>query len=196
MGSAERKKQILRSAIRVFALHSYGGATTKMISQEADVAEALIYRYFKNKRALFTEAVEHSSRRLVVEIRKLLGKNSDDPGAALGAILGYYLDLLERHQDFAKMIFWVSAELDASDVRKVYLPFQEEALALFINAIVDWQERGLLRADVPPRAAAWMVLGTYQVLALMKHSGKLDEVDAEAVVALMKPYLSGLTVEL
>ena len=190
MASKERRKQILRSAIRVFAEHSYRGATTKMISQEANVAEALIYRHFKSKRFLFTEAVEHSCRRLVVEIERILEMHPDDPAAALGAVLEYYHELLERHQDFAKMIFWVSAELDSDDVREVYLPFQEQALELFMTAISGWQQQGLLREDVPPRAAAWMILGSYQVLALMKHSGKLEEVNAKAAVALMKPYLA------
>ena len=192
LGSKERRKQILRSAIRVFAQRSYYGATTKMISKEAGVAEALIYRYFKSKRKLFTEAVEHTSRRLVDEIARLIEDNQQDPDRALKALLGYYLDLLSRHQDFAKMIFWVSAELDDPEVREVYLPYQEEALAILTSAIEGWQLNNKLRPDVQPRAAAWMVLGLYQVLALMKHSGKLEEVDADAVVAIMKPYLTPL----
>ncbi|MEO1268906.1 MAG: helix-turn-helix domain-containing protein, partial [Myxococcota bacterium] len=152
LSSDERRRQILRCAIRVFARRSYYGATTRMISEEAGVAEALIYRYFDSKRALFTAAVEHTSRRLVDEIARVVQAHASEPHRALDALLRYYLELLRRHEDFAKMIFWVSAELDDPEVGQVYLPYQEQALTLLTEAIERWQAAGMIRGGIQPRA--------------------------------------------
>lgn len=190
LSSHERRKQILRCAIRVFARRSYYGATTKTISEEAGVAEALIYRYFGNKRALFTAAVDHTGGRLIESIAAIVDAHGEDPAKTLSALLHYYLEILRRHQDFAKMIFWVSAELDDPEVASVYLPHQERALGLLQGTIESWQEAGRIRPGVSPRSAAWMILGSYQLLALMKHSGHLDEVNVRAVLDLAAPFLN------
>ena len=109
----------------------------------------------------------------------------DDPVAALEATLTFYRDVLARHGDMAKMVFMVSAELDDPGVREVYLPFQDAALRLIGERISDWQQRGLVRKTLPVRAAAWLIMGTYQVVTLMKltgHEGELDDVSPAAII--------------
>lgn len=188
LSSSERRKQILGCSIRVFARHSYHGATTRMISEEAGIAEALIYRYFGSKRKLFSAAVDHTGGRLVAGLSEILTTNRDDPVAALAALVQFYVNLLERHEELAKMIFLVSAELDDPEVREVYLPYQEEALGLLKTTIARWQDAGFVRKDVAPRAAAWVLLGSYQLLALMKHSGRLEELNLEVALDLVRPF--------
>jgi len=190
----ERRKQILKNAIHVFAQRSYHGATTKMISAEAEVAEALIFRYFGSKRNLFCEAVAQSGKRMVDGLERILEENEDNPGGALEGLLIYYIQLLRRHADLAKMIFLVSAELDAPEVREAYLPHQDRALLLLTRAVASWQRSGRVRGDISPRAAAWLIFGCFQVLALMKHSGKLDEVDVAVAISFVKPYVEGIGV--
>jgi AcrR family transcriptional regulator len=188
LSSVERRKQILGCAIRVFARHSFHGATTRMISEEAGIAEALIYRYFGSKRKLFSAAVDHTGGRLVQGLVTILDENPDEPLAALAGLVRFYVDLLERHEELAKMIFLVSAELDDPEVREVYLPYQEQALGLLEGAIARWQDVGFVRKDIAPRAGAWVLLGSYQLLALMKHSGRLDELNLEVALALVRPF--------
>jgi AcrR family transcriptional regulator len=185
----ERKKQILKCATRVFAKKGYHGATTKAISEEAGIAEALIYRYFGSKKGLFTEAVERTGERLVAGLESAFSENPSSPAVALQRTYEFYLRLLEKQKDLAKMIFLVSAELDDPVIRDVYLPHQERALRVIGEAIKGWQKRGLVRSAVPPRAAAWFFLGGYQVLALMKHSGRIEELDPRSVWELIRPFL-------
>ncbi len=186
----QRRKQILKCAIRVFAKKGYHGATTKKISEEAGVAEALIYRYFGSKQGLFTDAVQRTSERLVGGLEAALGAFPNDPGRALKRVYEFYLKLLVKQRDFAKMIFLVSAELDDPEIREIYLPHQERALKVISKAIIGWQEQGILRSNLPPRAAAWLLLGGFQVLALMKNSGRIDELDAGAALELARPFLA------
>lgn len=187
----ERKKQILRSAIRVFSQSTYHGATTKSISEEAGVTEALIYRYFGSKRALFTEAVHHTSSRLVRGLEEILDEHRDDPLEAITQCFQYYAHLLEKHQDFAKMIFLVLSELDQDDIREAYLPYQERALKRIAGAIEHWKQTGFVAEGIDTKTAAWLYFGTYLILALVKHSSGELPVDPSYAIELARPYLSG-----
>ena len=51
----ERRKQILRSAVRVFARSNYRAAKVADIAAEAGVSEALLYKFFDSKQAIFLE---------------------------------------------------------------------------------------------------------------------------------------------
>jgi AcrR family transcriptional regulator len=182
----ERRKQILAASIGVFARLGYHGATTRAIAREAGVAEALLYRYFTNKQALFREAVELTSSRLVHGLREVLARHPDSPIEAFGELLEFCRHVLLRSESLAKMIFIVSAELDDPQVRDTYLPWQREALLAIETAIADWQQRGLMATGFPPRATAWLVFGSFQALALMKHSGSLRDVDAGEAIDLIR----------
>lgn len=183
----ERKKQILQCAIRVFAHRGYHGATTKRISEEAGVAEALLYRYFGSKRGLFTEAMQRTGNHLVQGLEQAFGDDADVV-TSLQRIYKFYRHVLLTHDDLAKMIFLVAAELDDPEVREVYLPHQESALRIISKAVHRWQTTGALKKDIPARAVAWLFLSGYQVLALMKHSGRLEEFEPRIAFELIKPF--------
>lgn len=182
----ERRKQILRAAIRVFARNGFAGATTREIAEEADVAEALLYRYFNGKKSLFVEAMRLTAQRLLEEMERVSREFEDQPTDALMQLLLFYRNAVEKHEDFAKMVFVISAELDDDEIREVYMPFQERTLDLLETTIRQWQKRGLVKDSVPPRAAAWVVVGCFHTIALMKHTGKLEELHLKPALQLVR----------
>jgi AcrR family transcriptional regulator len=193
--AAQRKKQILKSAIRVFASSTYHGATTKSISEEAGVTEALIYRYFGSKRQLFTEAIEHTAGRLTEGLESILEEGKDHPVSAITGCANYYVQILETNRELAKMIFLVLAELDEEDVRKAYLPYQERALRAMRRSIRSWQQEGIVRAEVDPAATAWLFFGTYMILALVKQTRGAVGLDLTYAVGLIQPFLTDVGLE-
>ena len=50
---SERRTQIVAAARRVFSRNGYDGAKTLQIAREANVSEALVYRHFPSKLALY-----------------------------------------------------------------------------------------------------------------------------------------------
>ena len=186
--AAERKKQILNSAIKVFSASTYHGATTKSISEEAGVTEALIYRYFGSKRQLFIDAIEHTSSHLVEGLEQTLEAHRDEPMEAITQCFEYYVHLLEKNEELAKMIFLVLSELDQDDIRQAYLPYQQRALKAIASAIDDWKKKGFARPDVDTKTAAWLYFGSYLVLALVQHSSGTVPMDPTYAVELAKAY--------
>lgn len=53
MPGTERRTQIVAAARRVFSQQGYDGAKTLQIAREANVSEALVYRHFPSKLALY-----------------------------------------------------------------------------------------------------------------------------------------------
>jgi AcrR family transcriptional regulator len=55
--SVEVRSRILSAAVELFAEHGYRGTTTREITHRAEVAEAVIFRIYPTKQALFDAAV-------------------------------------------------------------------------------------------------------------------------------------------
>jgi TetR/AcrR family transcriptional regulator len=58
MEAGQRKSQLLTVATRLFASRGFDGVTTKRIAAAAGVAEALIFRHFESKEALYRAVIE------------------------------------------------------------------------------------------------------------------------------------------
>ena len=58
MDAAERKRAIVEIAMPLFARKGFAGTTTKEIAEIAEVSEALLYRHFPTKAALYEEILE------------------------------------------------------------------------------------------------------------------------------------------
>src|SRR5215468_10892331 len=53
-----RRQDILTAAERLFSQKGFNGTTTKELAAKAGVHEAILFRYFKNKRELYRATVE------------------------------------------------------------------------------------------------------------------------------------------
>ena len=53
MKGDERREQILATAVNLFSRNGFRGTTTKEIAQAAGVSEAMVFRHFANKEALY-----------------------------------------------------------------------------------------------------------------------------------------------
>jgi AcrR family transcriptional regulator len=84
MAGEERRLQILRTAMRVFAQRGFRGTTTKEIAQAAGVSEAMVFRHFATKEELYSAILDH----------KACYENVMDPFHVVG-------DILEQRDDRA-----------------------------------------------------------------------------------------------
>lgn len=188
MPASERKKQILISSIPVFAAHTYHGATTKVLAEAAGVTEALIYRYFGSKRALFLETIDHTSARIVRGLERTIDEHDGDPQGTVVACFEFYVGMLKENDHFARMFFLVLSELDQEDIREAYLPHQRRALGLFTRTLEEWQKIGFFPREMSVESAAWLFFGSYLVLALVQHSRDTFDVDVDKALEMARPF--------
>ena len=58
MKGDERREQILATAVNLFSRNGFRGTTTKEIAQAAGVSEAMVFRHFANKEALYSAILD------------------------------------------------------------------------------------------------------------------------------------------
>jgi AcrR family transcriptional regulator len=58
MSAGGRREQILKGAMRIFAQKGFRGTTTREIAQRLGISEALMFRYFPSKEALYRAIIQ------------------------------------------------------------------------------------------------------------------------------------------
>ena len=61
MAGGERRRQILRLAVRLFSQRGFRGTTTKEIALAAGVSEAMVFRHFATKEELYSAILDHKA---------------------------------------------------------------------------------------------------------------------------------------
>ncbi len=169
----ERRALILKAATRLFADRHYRSTTLGQIAAEAGVSEALICKHFTTKKQLFLATIEATGRYLTDGLEALTQPTDKAPLEMLREAFLFYFDYLNQDQGIARMIFQVSSELDDKEVRQALTRILRRASSIIRRALELGQDRGIVRTDIDLDAVTWLIVGCYQVLALMK------EVDGE-----------------
>jgi AcrR family transcriptional regulator len=90
----ERRTQLLRLGIQLFATRAYDEISIDDIAEEAGISKGLLYHYFQSKREFYVEAIRASSQHLLqlTEPDPLL-----PPSARLRAAIDAHLDYIQGH---------------------------------------------------------------------------------------------------
>ena len=77
----DRRHDILAAAMELFAKKGFRGTTTRDLATQADVNEAIIFRYFNNKDELYRAILEHKAgenrNAHLEELERTAGSNDD-----------------------------------------------------------------------------------------------------------------------
>lgn len=134
MTAGGRREQILRGSMKLFAAKGFRGTTTREIAQQLGISEALMFKYFPSKKALYRaiirkrtdgseemffpkEAIQSKDDRQVFRsiASYLISKNTDDP--TFMRLLQY--SALEGHE--LSKIFFESHSMEKTKLLSKYI---------------------------------------------------------------------------
>lgn len=168
---ADRYLKIQEAAERIFARKGYHETSVADIAREANVGEATVYNYFKNKEELLVSIpVERTKEAANLLARDLQG--IDNALERVRKIVWFFFDYWESHPDFSAIIqlMWrVNKKyfhLDPDDLR-------HQLMGHIAQAIEQGQREGSIDPKLSTRLCRDLILGIMEGMLtrwLLKHS--------------------------
>jgi TetR/AcrR family transcriptional regulator len=156
---AERKRQLLAHAKRLFVTRGYQATTTKEIAAAAGVTEPVLYRHFRTKKALFLEVLEEI-RAATLQRWHTQTAGLTDPLAKLHATVDLYLgSTRERAVEF-RIMHRALVETDDEEVVALLRAFYLDSESFLAGIIAEGQQSGVFRRSLDARVGAWELIRT------------------------------------
>jgi TetR/AcrR family fatty acid metabolism transcriptional regulator len=158
--AADKRRQILDAAVRVFARQGFHACRVSDIADEAGVAYGLVYHYFSSKDEILDTVFLERWNVLLHVIAEVDAR--DEPARdKLRAIASFIVDSYRHDPDVMKVIV-VEVTRAANSFGRTHLGKIREAYALIAEIVAKAQERGELRTDVTPDFAALAFYGAIE----------------------------------
>ena len=192
----DRRRQLLEAALNLFAVKGFEGTTTKEIAAAAGVTEAIIFRHFPTKQALYDAVLgyHHESGEMDAMLLRLtsLMQANDDIGL-FRALIDKMIQSYRRDSRMARTLLFAALEghkTGLANHRERSLPVFE----LFCQYIERRQREGALRRDVPPASIIGVLVGSAAHYGMMTEffGFTVDASDDEVAGAMLNIILRGV----
>lgn len=160
MAGDERRSQILRVAVGLFAHEGFRGTTTKEIAQAAGVSEAMVFRHFANKEELYTAILDHKAcsgdavdlELMVADAVKCRDDQAVFEGLAFGA-----LDHHERDPEFQRLL--LHAALEGHELAQMFFEKFVRRVYEFLGGYIRERQREGAMIEIDPAIAVRAFIG-------------------------------------
>lgn len=157
----ERRREIVRVAVKLFSQRGFRGTTTKEIAHAAGVSEAIIFRHFATKEELYCAILDHVSCEGGIE----------DPSEVVGEAIrrkddravfeGLALHALEHHEDdkeFHRLLLY--AALEGHELAQMFWERTVKEFYEFLSAYIEERQRDGAMIEIEPRVIVRTFIGT------------------------------------
>ena len=155
----------LANALReLLSDREFDAITTSEIARTAGVNEALIYRYFGDKRGLLHQILSEFLDDYISGIEKELGgiEGSLD---RLRRLIWYHLHMFESHRVFAKLFLMEVRSFPGYFGGHCYAQVKRYS-SILLGILEEGMARGEIRSDLPVRSLRQIVIGAIEHLCL------------------------------
>jgi TetR/AcrR family transcriptional regulator len=192
--AAERKPQILRSAIRAMARSNYRTTSIAEIAAEAGITEPAVYRYFPTKKALFIAILEDVGSRVLILWETIIDQSPDPVSAMRNIAVDYYDRAMTRRGDL-KVLFQALAEVDDEDIRTALHAQFDSYVKLLKRLLEECMEAKMIQSNINAEAAAWSWLSVGFTLNLVSLLGFDEEVNKNCLMQIQRLFLASLAAD-
>jgi len=166
--ASDRRRQLLEIALDFFSRKGFEGTTTKEIASAAGVTEAIIFRHFPNKQALYTAVLDY--RHESAEMQEWLAKSKEcmdrkDDVGLFRAIASTIIESYSRDARCQRVLFFAALEGNEAGLahhRQLAIPVYE----LLCQYIARRQGEGAMR-DYDPGVILAAIAGMATHYAMM-----------------------------
>lgn len=151
------KRDILKAAMKIFALHGLSGARIDEIAAETKTSKRMIYYYFGDKERLYAQTLEMAYA-TVRDGEKKLDLAGLPPSEALAKLVGFTFDHHRKHPDFIRMVMIENIHhADYLVKSNIIRDLNSGAIESLTEIIKRGEETGEFRAGLDPVSLHWQI---------------------------------------
>jgi AcrR family transcriptional regulator len=138
-----RRREILETATRQFALHGYADTDVQWVADELNVGKGTIYRYFPSKEELFLAAVDQGMFRL----KAAIDLATEPATSAIERVeLGVraYLGYFDQHPEVIELVIQERSNF-RDRARPTYFVYRDANIGPWMELFASMMDEGLIR---------------------------------------------------
>jgi TetR/AcrR family fatty acid metabolism transcriptional regulator len=172
---ADRRRQILEAAVKVFARNGFHAARVGDIAEEAGVAYGLVYHYFKSKEELLETIFRDTWTQMLARINEV--QEAGVPAAeAVRQVTALLLRTWRRDPDLVRVLV---REVTRSPHVQQEVEEITQAMAALEGIIRRGQESGEFRSELDPLLGAVVFYGALDEILTGWVLGQLPDKDED-----------------
>ncbi len=187
----ERKKLILKCAVKVFAQSNYRSAKMADIAAAAGVSEAMVYKYFPSKKVVFLMILQHMSERIITFWKEEVEKDCDAVSTLKNMGVSYY-QRMRKHPDELKVQFQAISEIADEDIANQLRQDHMRYIGFIENMMKKGIQEGSIKKKMDTRISAFIYNGAGIAINMMNLLALDLEFLDENVDQLLTQYLNSV----
>jgi AcrR family transcriptional regulator len=190
----QRRDQIVREAMALFARHGFAGTTTQEIARRAEISEALLFRIFRDKKSLYSAIIDQKIAETEADLFPRQAALEERDEEVFGTIATVLMRAMERDPSFVRLLLY--SGLEQHQLAEMFYEARIAKLYSFLDRYIRKRIRRNafrpVRADLIARAFVGMV-SNYMLNREILRCGKSSEASGRvAVDAFVDLTLRGL----
>ena len=161
--AADKRRQILDAAIRVFATRGFHACRVSDVADEAGVAYGLVYHYFQSKEEILNTLFSERWQIMLDAIAEIDKQEEIPARDKLYLVASFIIDSYRHEPDLMKVII-VEVTRAANSFGRAHLEKIREAYSMIGQIVERAQRDGVFKADISPDFAALMFYGAIEQL--------------------------------
>jgi TetR/AcrR family transcriptional regulator, fatty acid metabolism regulator protein len=161
--AADKRRQILDAAIRVFATRGFHACRVSDVADEAGVAYGLVYHYFGSKEEILNTLFSERWQIMLDAIAEIDRQHESSARDKLYLVASFIIDSYRHEPDLMKVII-VEVTRAANSFGRDHLAKIREAYDMIGQIVETAQREGVFKQEISSDFAALMFYGAIEQL--------------------------------
>lgn len=166
----DRQQFIIDTAIEEFALNDYQNASVTTIVKKLGIAKGSFYRYFKNKKDLYTFLLDFATNKSIDNVKDLLEQPINDFFELI--VQNFYMKIKfdMKYPLYSGFLYTSMQERNNVDLGNLLVQNKIRLMVIIRNILVEQQLKGRIRSDIDYDLIAYFIvqiqIGIYDFLSI------------------------------
>ena len=177
----QRKKIILKGALKSFSVNGIDGMTMDNIASESDFGKATIYYYFPSKEDIICSLMQMGWKDLWESVEEMVIEDMSARKKFI-KILNQMADIVFQNKILYEFLFTAPRNINLPKDKESWKIFQKRTYATLQSIVDEGVEKGDFK-DIKPELFMKAVGGIFHGIVFMGDQKKLEEKDIESLIS-------------